>query len=78
MKTKRDSSRRQNIMLGALVSLCLMAFLAEFLVYRKAYFGFENIPGIHGIIGFVAAVLVYLIGRWVVGTFLSRSEDYYE
>ncbi len=80
MKTKRAFQTNGKAIKKIQVILVLAAaliFLAELAVHRHAYFSIETLMGFHGWLGLIAALLVLLLGRMVLGRALRRPLDYY-
>lgn len=61
------------IALGAIIAL---SFLAEFT--QEAHHWWENIPGFYIIFGFIGAMALILISRYLGKLFIQKNEDYYD
>lgn len=64
-------------MLKVFYILCGLLVIADFILYRKVYHSWENIPAFYAIYGFVGCVLLVVVAKWM-RTFLMREEDYYD
>ena len=62
----------------ALCVLCGLLLLADPLVERHHYFGWESWPGFYAVYSFVAYALLVLIAKHVLRPLVEREEDYYE
>ena len=72
-RPERDSGK---IILVALVVLCALLALSEFLFHKHTQFSFEELFAFHGVFGFLAYLAIVnaakLLRLWV-----KRPEDYY-
>ncbi|MEM9380541.1 MAG: hypothetical protein AAGB93_11380 [Planctomycetota bacterium] len=61
----------------ALTVVCVLLFLADFVVKRKIHVGPEKIPGFYAIYGFVGCAILVLLAK-EMRKVVMRSEDYYD
>ncbi|MEM6569420.1 MAG: hypothetical protein AAF726_00650 [Planctomycetota bacterium] len=61
----------------ALTAVCVLLFLADFVVKRKIHVGPEKIPGFYAIYGFVGCAVLVLLAK-EMRRVVMRSEDYYD
>jgi len=60
----------------ALIGLCALLFVLDFIIHRHAYAPYEGTPGFYALTGFLAFSFIILGAtalRWVI----ARREDYY-
>ena len=57
--------------------LCVLLFLADFLIHRHEYIHTAEFPAFYALFGFVAFAGVVVSG-WPLRRLLGRSENYYE
>ncbi len=58
-------------------AVCILLFLADFVIERYTYHTLEKIPAFYAIFGFVACVVLVLVATQM-RKFLMRGEDYYD
>ena len=58
-------------------ALAIALFAADFIIKRKVYHSWENLPGFYAVFGFVACVVLVLAATQMRKV-LMRSEDYYD
>ena len=63
--------------LRALLGVCAVLAVAEFILHRHAYFALEAAPLFFAIFGFLAFGLI-IAGSWGVAKFVTRPADYYD
>ena len=63
--------------LSALLGVCAVLAIAEFILHRHAYFALEATPLFFAIFGFLAFGLI-IAGSWRVAKFVTRPVDYYD
>lgn len=61
---------------GFFLLLDLVFYLVGF--DKHPYFQWEQWPGFHGIVAFVACLLLVTVSRFLVRPLVKRDEDYYE
>ncbi len=72
--SRRGGGRR---LITVLSALCLALTAADFFYEGHPYFRFQELPGIHVIVGVVGSALVIGLGRGLARV-LRRDEDYYD
>lgn len=73
----KDESRAMNRVIGGLLVLCALAFLADLLYTKHPHFAVEDLFGFYALYGFAgSAALVLAAGP--LRRVLARREDYYE
>lgn len=80
MKEKRyllDEPRNVDRIVYGLYTLCGLLFLADLFYAKHPRFGFEYWFGFYPAFGFVAALTLVLVAKWL-RPLLKRDEDYYE
>jgi membrane protein YdbS with pleckstrin-like domain len=63
--------------LWALVAICGLLFVADFIYHRHIVHPWEELRGFYAIYGFVACVVLVLVAKQM-RKLLMRGEDYYE
>ena len=61
----------------ALIALCGVLLVGEFIIHRHAYFAFEATPLFFVILG-PACLALMLVGGRMLHLLVSRASDYYE
>jgi len=61
----------------ALVGICLLLVLADFVYPRYGTFAFEEFPAIYGIFGFVSCIFIVFAGIGL-RKLVMRDENYYD
>jgi prolipoprotein diacylglyceryltransferase len=71
--------RRENVNLiwYALLAICAVLTVSEFLYEHHPHFDIEKIPEFFEIFGFLAFMFIVFSGR-LLRTLVMRDEDYYE
>ena len=72
-----DDSRNIDRLFWGLVVVCVALALADLVVHRHAYFGFDGWFNFYGFFGFAAFWCIVIIGK-NLRRFLWRPEDYYD
>jgi drug/metabolite transporter (DMT)-like permease len=72
-----DHRRNVDLLFRALVAVCVLLLLADFVVHPHGHFAWEEWPGFYSVFGFVAFFLLVLAGKYL-RRFLMRPEDYYD
>ena len=58
-------------------SICVVLFVADFLIEREAHSPGEHLPGFYPVYGFVGCVLLVLLAK-EMRKLVMRDEDYYQ
>jgi len=61
----------------ALIAVCVLSVLADFIWSRHGHFDFEEIPGFYAIYGFIAYCFIVLSAKQL-RRILKRDENYYD
>ena len=81
MKTRDEKTMSPNkktaIALGALYVLCAIVFALDFVVHRKAYLAWEELPGFYALFGLGSGAALVIVARGL-RFLLKRKEDYYD
>ena len=72
-----DEPRNQNALFWGLVAICVALALADLVVHRHAYFGWDGWFNLYGFFGFGAFWLIVIAGKHL-RKILMRDEDYYD
>lgn len=72
-----DERRHVDGLYWGLVVVCIVLGVADLLVHRHAYFGWDGLPNFHGFFGFAAFWCIVIAGK-KLRRFLWRPEDYYD
>jgi hypothetical protein len=72
-----DNPANVRRVLRALVAVCALLFLADFVVHRHVQHPWEHLWGFYAIYGFVACVILVLVAK-EMRKVVMRDEDYYE
>lgn len=72
-----DNPANVRRVLQALVAVCALLFLADFVVHRHVQHPWEHLWGFYAIYGFVACVILVLVAK-EMRKVVMRDEDYYE
>ena len=72
-----DNPANVRRLVWALVAACVIAFLADFVVYRYVDHPWENLFGFYAIYGFVACI-VLVLGAKGLRKLLQRRETFYD
>lgn len=76
-QTKPDAKFMPIGWLRALIAICGLLAVAEFIVPRYAYFPLEAMPLFFAIFGFLAFGAL-IAGSWLLGKIVTRAVDYYD
>ena len=68
---------KSHLAFRALIALCGVLLLGEFIIHRHAYFAFEAVPLFFVLLG-LACLALMLVGTRLLYLLVSRSSDYYE
>ena len=72
-----DDRRNIDRLFWGLVVVCVVLGLADLVVHRHTYFGFDGWFNFYGFFGFAAFWCIVIIGKHL-RRFLWRPEDYYD
>ena len=72
-----DDPRNVNLLFRLLVVVCGLLIIIDLFLNRHGHFGWENPPGMYGLIGFAAFFVIVLAGKQLRKV-LKRDEDYYD
>lgn len=72
-----DNPKNVRLVVRALVAVCALLFVLDFVLHRHAYHSWEEFYGFYAIYGFVACVLLVVLAK-EMRKLLMRDEDYYE
>lgn len=72
-----DEPRNVDRLVHGLYAVCALAFLADLLYTKHAFFGIENVFGFYALYGFLGSVTLVLVAKQLRRV-LMRGEDYYE
>jgi hypothetical protein len=72
-----DQAANQTKLFYALGALCILLFVADFIVHRHAHFEVEGVSGFYPVFGFAAYALIVGAG-WIWRRVVLRREDYYD
>lgn len=72
-----DEPRNVDRIVYGLYTVCALAFLADFLYTKHAFFEIENLFGFYALYGFVGSVTLVLVAKQLRRV-LMRREDFYE
>ena len=61
----------------ALIGLCVISVLADFLYHKHVKFNAESIPGMYGWFGLGACVILIFLSK-ILQSIVRRKEDYYD
>ena len=72
-----DEPRHVDRLYWGLVVVCIVLGVADLLVHRHAYFGWDGLLNFYGFFGFAAFWCIVIAGK-KLRRFLWRPEDYYD
>ena len=72
-----DDKRNVSKIIWALVIVCVLLFLSDFVYHKHVHFEFEQWLGFYGWFGFLAYCFIILSAK-ALRKILKRDEDYYD
>jgi len=72
-----DNPRNISRLLNGFYIICVILFVADFIVHRHVVHSWEDIPGFYALYGFIACVLLVVVAK-EMRKVLMRKEDYYD
>jgi len=72
-----DNPKNVTRLLRGIYVVCIVLFVADFIVHRHTVHLWESLPGFYAIYGFVACVVLVVIAKQMRKVFM-RKEDYYD
>ena len=72
-----DDPRNVRRVLWALIAVCGLLFVADFIFHRHVVHPWEALWGFYAVFGFIACTVLILVAK-EMRKFLMRKEDYYD
>ena len=72
-----DDPRNVRRVLWALIVVCGLLFVADFIFHRHVVHPWEALWGFYAVFGFIACTVLILVAK-EMRKFLMRKEDYYD